>query len=82
MKYTEDHNLPGLLMAIDFEKTFDSVSFNFIHQTLIIFNFGPTLKTWIKLFFLDTKGCIQLNGFLSDCFTFQRGFRQGDPIMP
>ena len=44
MKYTEDHNLLGLLMAIDFEKAFDSVSINFIHQTLNIFNVGPTLK--------------------------------------
>ena len=30
MKYTEDHNIPGLIMAIDFEKAFDSISFNFI----------------------------------------------------
>ena len=30
MQYTEEHNISGLLLLIDFEKAFDSLSWNFI----------------------------------------------------
>ena len=30
MQYTEDENIPGFLLLIDFEKAFDSVSWSFI----------------------------------------------------
>ena len=50
MKYTEDNNIPGLLMTIDFEKAFDTLEFDFIEKTLDYFNFGTTLKKWISTF--------------------------------
>lgn len=31
MNYTEQNQIPGLLMLIDFEKAFDSISWNFIY---------------------------------------------------
>ena len=39
VQYCEEHRIPGLLMLIDFEKAFDSLSFNFIEKTLEYFNF-------------------------------------------
>lgn len=48
MYYTEQYNIPGLLMLIDFEKAFDTISWSFISKTLDIFNFGPSFKNWIK----------------------------------
>ena len=30
MNYTEENNIPGLLLLIDFEKVFDSLSWQFI----------------------------------------------------
>lgn len=35
MQYTEDEEIPGLLLLIDFEKAFDTISWNFMLQTLI-----------------------------------------------
>ena len=67
-------------MLIDFEKAFDSLSFNFIEKTLSFFNFGEMIQEWIKLFLYDTEVCVQVNGFLSDYFMVKRGCRQGDPI--
>ena len=29
MQYTETHNIPGLLVLVDFEKAFDSLSWSF-----------------------------------------------------
>ena len=80
MKYTEDNNIPGLVMLVDFEKAFDTLSFNFIEKTFSFFNFGPMIKKWITMFLSNTKLSVQLNGFLSDVFSCGRGCRQGDPI--
>ena len=42
MNYTEENNIPGLLLLIDFEKAFDSLSWQFIHKALKFLNFGPS----------------------------------------
>ena len=80
LKYAEDNNLPGLLMTIDFEKAFDTLSFQFIETTISFFNFGPMFQKWIFMFLYNTMASIQINGFLSDTFCIERGCRQGDPI--
>ena len=82
MNFTENKQIPGLLMLIDFEKAFDSVSFDFIEKTLQFFKFGEDFLKWIKLFLYDTEVAVQLNGFISDFFVVGRGCRQGDPISP
>lgn len=41
MNYTEVHRIPGLLMLIDFEKAFYTISWKFIFETLDFFKFGP-----------------------------------------
>ena len=55
MKYYEDNNTPGLLMLLDFEKAFDSLSFDFILKTFDFFGFGLSLKKWIELFYIIHK---------------------------
>ena len=40
MHITEEYNIPGLIILIDFEKAFDSVSWSFIDSVLSYFNFG------------------------------------------
>ena len=40
----------GILLLIDFEKAFDSVSWSFIHKSLTDFNFPENRLNWIKLF--------------------------------
>ena len=79
---TKQQNIPGLLLSIDFQQAFDSVSWKFISKTLDYFNFGPSIKKWIKLFQNGAESCILQNGFLSEFFYLQRGCRQGDPISP
>lgn len=53
MNYTERNSIPGgVLMMIDFEKAFDSISWDFIYQTLDRFNFGQPIKDWVKNFIM------------------------------
>ena len=79
---TKNQDIPGLLLSIDFQQAFDSISWKFVSKTLDYFNFGPSFKSWIKLFQIGTESCILQNGFLSEYFYIQRGCRQGDPISP
>ena len=80
MNNCENKNIDGLLMLIDFEKAFDSVSWKFLYKTLNFFNFGEDIISWIKVFNNDITAYIMQCGFLSEPFKIQRGCRQGDPI--
>ena len=80
MHYAEDHNIPGLLLLIDFEKAFDSISWDFIQHTLKFFKFGPSIQRWIKTFQKKISSAITQGGHLSSFFNIGRGCRQGDPI--
>lgn len=79
---TKQQEIPGLLLSIDFQQAFDSVSWKFIDKTLDYFNFGPSFKKWIKIFQNGAESCILQNGHMTEYFCLQRGCRQGDPISP
>ena len=80
MNNCENKNIDGLLMLIDFEKAFDSVSWKFLYKTLNFFNFGEDIISWIKVFNNDITAYIMQCGFLSEPLQIKRGCRQGDPI--
>ena len=82
MHYTEEEDIPGLLLLIDFEKAFDTVSWNFIEKTLNFFNFGPSIRKWVNLFNTNISSTVNQGGDLSKTFDIQRGCRQGDPLAP
>lgn len=82
MNHTETNHIPGVLVMIDFEKAFDSVSWKFIKDTLQYFNFGPYFCSWITTFHYNAVSCVTQAGFLSNFFKLGRGCRQGDPLSP
>ena len=77
---TEKENIPGLLMLIDFEKAFDSLSWTFLYDTLESFGYSKDFIKWIQLFNNNISGFVLQLGFLSEPISIKRGFRQGDPI--
>lgn len=82
INYLDMKNKPGLLLNIDFEKAFDSLDWNFMHQVLKTFGFGEDIRRWIKLFYTDINSTVLVNGCASSWFKIKRGCRQGDPISP
>ena len=81
----KENNLPGIILLIDFEKAFDSVSFEFILTALDIFGFGNEFKSWVTIMLGMEEGkkfnaVTIINGNISTPFEIQRGCRQGDPI--
>ena len=41
--YAKQHQIPGLLLMVDFEKAFDSVAWSFIERSLRKFKFGKDI---------------------------------------
>ena len=80
MHHVEKEHIPGLLLLIYFEKAFDSISWDFIHKSLDFLNFGPDIKSWVKLFQTNTKSAINQSGHFTSFVELQRGCRQGDTI--
>jgi exonuclease III len=75
-------NKPGLLISIDFEKAFDSVSWKYMKNVLKEFGFKESIISWVSAFYKDIKSSVTVNGMTSRQFNVRRGCRQGDPISP
>ena len=79
-QYAKDTNKAGLLLLIDFEKAYDSISFSYINKCLNFFNFGPEMIKWIEILLHNFSSAINHCGNISKQFSIGRGCRQGDPI--
>ena len=82
MNFTELNNIPGLILPIDFEKAFDSLSWQFIKNALKFLNFGNSLVRWVDSFYNNITSAVSHNGHFSSFFSIGRGCRQGDPLSP
>ena len=80
LDYTKRYQIQGRLISIDFRKAFDSVSRDFLFNTLAAFHFGPSFKRWIHTFYNNISSCVLNNGYSTAPFEVQRGVRQGDPL--
>jgi hypothetical protein len=49
IQWAKDNGKTGIILLIDFEKAYDSVSFSFIQKCLKFFNFGDCLIKWINI---------------------------------
>nr|GEZ79989.1 RNA-directed DNA polymerase, eukaryota [Tanacetum cinerariifolium] len=61
-----------LIFKGDFEKAFDSVSWNL--------GFGSKWRSWIRACLHSSRASILINGSPTSEFSIKRGLRQGDPL--
>jgi len=78
--FVEKEKLPGIIITIDFEKAFDSINWNFIKQSLKLYNFGVNFCKWVEILYNNITSTVLNNGETSDWFKPTRGIRQGCPL--
>ena len=78
--YMDKSNQKGIAIFLDFKKAFDFIEWNYLSETLQLFNFGHDIQNWIKIFYNNVTRCILNNGHSSTFFSLQRGVRQGCPL--
>ena len=71
-----------MLVAIDFQKAFDSVNRRFMVEALSAFNFGPSLIHWVQTSYKNISSTVMNNGYATTPFQVLRGVRQGDTLLP
>ena len=82
MEFTKMRDYKGIMTAIDFEKAFDSLNWNFLLKSLEFFGFGESFLGWIRTFYKNISSCVINNGFSTPSFNLKRGVCQGDPLSP
>ena len=80
LHFTKKNNLEAYAIAIDFEKAFDSVDWNYMWEALDAFNIPKRFIDVIKTLYNDIESCVTNNGTSTPYFKIERGVRQGDPI--
>ena len=68
MEFTERYQMNGLLVAIDFQKAFDSINHDFMFKALSVFNFGSSLIRWIQIFYKNISSTVTNNGYTTPPF--------------
>ena len=81
MHITEQYNIPGAIMLIDFEKAFNSILWKFLYIILQHFGFSKNFLKWIQFFDSDITAFVVQCGILSEKIKIERGCKEGDPIL-
>lgn len=71
-----------VVLKLDFEKAYDSVSWNFLRQVLLAKGFEGAVVHRLMQLVSGGHSAVAVNGQISNFFDNGRGLRQGDPASP
>nr|KYP47048.1 Transposon TX1 uncharacterized [Cajanus cajan] len=73
---------PIIFFKVDFEKAYDSVSWEYLLYMLERLGFNPKWIGWIRECLNTARLSVLVNSSPTDEFPMGRGLRQGDPLAP
>ena len=73
LEQTEQNDIPGLRLLIEFQKAFESLYWSLIQKALKFLYFGYLIRRSIKVFYNDISSAVIQNGNLSSLFLISRG---------
>ncbi|GJV63889.1 tetrapyrrole biosynthesis, uroporphyrinogen III synthase [Tanacetum coccineum] len=69
-----------MMFKVNFEKAYDSLSWDYLDCMFKYMGFGDTWRKWIRGCLDSTRASVLLNGSPTKEFQLHRGLRQGDPL--
>lgn len=75
--FADETSTPGIMLALDYSKAFDTVRWKLISKALHLFGFGDFIISVVNTLFKNIRTCVSNAGFSSDPFYPTRGIRQG-----
>ncbi|KAF5760166.1 putative RNA-directed DNA polymerase [Helianthus annuus] len=72
----------GMILKVDIEKAYDSLSWDFLNSMLCQMNFPVKWRRWVMSIVTSARASVLVNGSPTQEFTCSRGLRQGDPLSP
>ena len=82
IEISDNMELEGAIVALDYRKAYDSISKEFIIHCFKIFGFGNDFINWISTLMSGAESSIQHSRWLSAFFPVDTGIRQGCPFSP
>lgn len=82
LQVRHDNSGARVIAALDNEKAFDSVEWNFMFAVLSALGIPQNFVKWLHLIYSKPTARIRVNGYVSDPFPLERGTRQGCPLSP
>lgn len=82
IKYCNRKKTKLMVFKIDFEKAFDSVSWDYLFRVMNFMGFSEKWISWIKGCLFSATASILVNGSPTCEYHINRGLRQGDPLSP
>jgi Reverse transcriptase (RNA-dependent DNA polymerase) len=82
INFRSKHNIPSIILKIDFRKTFDTISWDFLLHIMSFRGFPHTWAQLTKNLLISSSTAINVNGQRGDHFYHMRGLRLGDPLSP
>ncbi|GKA58460.1 RNA-directed DNA polymerase, eukaryota, reverse transcriptase zinc-binding domain protein [Tanacetum coccineum] len=69
-----------MVLKVDFEKAYNSLSWDYLDCILEYMGFGDTWRKWIRRCLVLARASVLLNGISTKEFQLHRGLRQGDHL--
>ena len=79
MQWTEQQNMPAMILSLDFMKCFDKIEKDAIIGSMRYFGFNDFLIRCVETIYCEFKAKIQNNGNFSRKFAIEKGVHQGGP---
>nr|GEW58267.1 hypothetical protein [Tanacetum cinerariifolium] len=80
--YNRKNGAKRYAMKIDIHKAYDTISWDFLREVMLMVGFHDTMVHWIMTCITSASFSICANGEINGFFKGGRGLRQGDPISP
>lgn len=80
--WAKKENRKAFLFKVNFDKTFDSISWHFLDSIMFQMGFGNRWRFWVRSCHSSSQASMLINGSPTSEFPISKGVLQGHPLSP